>query len=198
MKRIKKIVAISLFFLLSGCFNQNHSEVVSENEVSVAGGINNSGEAILSYSQYKDLTDRFQSNLIIPEFTLKAESGKNIVIVEKDLTFEKRENLTLDGSRDFANVQPTSYIFIFENQAQSKQIIVRVSFNKNYIGNDLLDWSRLNNYANINEKLASQFDMATLSYKNLIVTVQQLADREANLETTKTAMRAIIKELVEF
>ncbi|MNZ97623.1 hypothetical protein D3C78_1168720 [compost metagenome] len=160
--------------------------------------IDKSVDPILSYTQYEGLIKSVADNLNITDFTLKAASGENIVVVEKELTFGKRENLTLDGKRNMANVQPTSHLFIYENQDQSKQIIIRFSFNTNFIGNDLLDWSGTNSYENINSKLASQMDMATLSYKNILITVQQLAIIETNFEITKTSIKEVIQLLKKY
>lgn len=200
---MKKIKFIFLFFviltvLLIGCSEQTNSMPTSNKNNTDTTVIEKTVDPILSYTQYEKLIKSVADSLNITDFTLKAASGENIVVVEKDLTFDKRENLTLDGKRNMANVQPTSHLFIYENQDQSKQIIIRFSFNTNYIGNDLLDWSGTNSYENINSKLASQMDMATLSYKNILITVQQLAITETNFEITKTSIREVIQLLKKY
>ncbi|MNW36361.1 hypothetical protein D3C74_133740 [compost metagenome] len=200
MKRIKFIFLffVILTVLLIGCSEQTNSMLTSNKNNTDTTVIDKSVDPILSYTQYEGLIKSVADNLNITDFTLKAASGENIVVVEKELTFGKRENLTLDGKRNMANVQPTSHLFIYENQDQSKQIIIRFSFNTNFIGNDLLDWSGTNSYENINSKLASQMDMATLSYKNILITVQQLAIIETNFEITKTSIKEVIQLLKKY
>lgn len=121
-----------------------------------------------------------------------------MVIVDRDLTFGKRDTLTLEGDTNVANVKPTSHILIFENKNQSKQIIIRISFTNSFVGNDMLDWSTTNGYPSINSKLAKTLDMATLSYKNLIITIQQLSKDEVDSETTRDVIRKVIKMIEKY
>lgn len=199
-KIVKFAIFLGLLYSLTGCKNENNNEAAylkkSTEPASIA--TTNQSEPVLSYEQYQNLIQAYGNKIIIPEFTLKAWSGVNMVIVDKDLTFGKRQTLTLEGTLNTANVKPTSSLFIFENDKSDKQILVRISFHDKYIGEDLMDWSFTSGYEKTNKKFDDLTDMATLIYKNLIITVQQVSFNGVSSDLTKVAVRENIKLLKNY
>lgn len=153
----------------------------------------------LTYEQYEDLFNYMVSNIKIEGFKLKGSTiGDNVTIVEKDLTFDKRKYLTLDGNFTGSEPKPTDEEFIFENEKQDCQISIGMYFANDSLGNDLIGWSTNLGFNDINMNLAKQTDYMIMSYKNCIITIHQSASNEANDEITKKFSRSIIGLLKEF
>lgn len=201
MKGAKVFFSLILLSQLVGCVEQTNNSIPSTQTISPSKEVNSKIDSttnnILSYNRYKQLIEDIELNLEIAEFSLKVPVYETIVVVDKDLTFDTRESITVDGKREFGTVEPTSYQFIYEKSDGSKQIIINLSYNKNYIGNDLINWSNPE-HENINKALAAQVDLATLSYKNLLITIQQLSTEKSDSDITKSAIRAVINTLKEY
>lgn len=193
MGRNIAILFVSSLILMSSCSDSNHISN-SSNAVSQESTLEISNDSqLITYSEYQQIFETLTKELSISGYSYKSGSvGPNIVIMDKDLSFNKREYLTLDGKFDMNNTQPTSELLLFENEDSSKQLAIRISYTTSYIGNDLVDWSSSRGYSGINESLAKKTDLATLSYKNLILTILQTSEVEAAMEDSKTAVRSII------
>ncbi|CAH1204327.1 hypothetical protein PAECIP111893_02224 [Paenibacillus plantiphilus] len=195
---------IAFFFvlsliLMSSCSDSNYitnnSKPVSQQSPQE---ISNHSQ-LIHYSEYQQIFETFTKELSISGYSYKSGSvGPNIVIMDKDLSFNKREYLTLDGKFDMNNTQPTSELLLFENEDSSKQLAIRISYTTSYIGNDLVDWSSSRGYSGTNEALAKKTDLVTLSYKNLILTILQTSEEEADMEASKTAVRSIISIISKY
>ncbi|MEN1987698.1 hypothetical protein [Paenibacillus hubeiensis] len=148
---------------------------------------------IYTYEEYEALVQEFSEVVHIPNYTLKnIPLIKSLVIVEKELTFDKRQSLTVNG--DTSDMRPTQQIYIYENKDQSTQIQVRIGYTKNYLDKDLVIWDSSKGFEKTNSGLSKNTDVATFLYKNLVISITVNAEKDASIVT----MRAAMKEIVDF
>jgi hypothetical protein len=154
---------------------------------------------MLSYEEYEKLFEYIVKSFKVDGLVIKASTlGENLTILDKDLSFNKRTHLTLDGSFSQVIAKPTDEYIILENKDQSKQVTIGMFFTNSYLGNDLIGWPTNAGFGNLNEHLANGTNYAVLSYKNLIITVHQSSTDKIYIELTKTSIRSIINELNEY
>ncbi|HEY2492581.1 MAG TPA: hypothetical protein VGI33_06705 [Paenibacillus sp.] len=75
------------------------------------------------------------------------------------------------------------------------QIQIRIAYTTVVMGNDLVSWDISSGYENTSKQLSNNTDLATLTYKNIIITILQNAKDHTELEITKGAIRSVIKSL---
>ncbi|NOJ74023.1 hypothetical protein [Paenibacillus alvei] len=193
--RIFKILIIlsTVSVFLVGCSNSDSK--IAENPTKIEGKkTTENTKKILSYAEYQKLFEALKSNLKISNFELKNGTFTgDLTIVDKDLTYNKRQYLTLNGELDNGVPKTTQELLIFENKNQSTQISIRIAFTQNYIGEDIIDWSMLSGLSNINEKLSEMSEIVTFSYKNIIFIIHQISESKKDIEITKEVIRNIQK-----
>ncbi|QCT02750.1 hypothetical protein E6C60_2035 [Paenibacillus algicola] len=89
-------------------------------------------------------------------------------------------------------------MLIFEDEDTTKQVIIKFAYTKNFIGNDIIEYSKTKGLSDIDQNLSQKTDILTFSYKNLIIIVQQNAEAKIDSEITKKATRAIQSYLKNF
>lgn len=202
MKNITIFAILLSLMLLSGCWNADSDDTVAQTEPIPQQKFapdTTEQPRIIAYSDFQQLFDSLVKTLRIPGYTYKSGSvGLNIVIFEKDLSFNKREYLTLDGKFDSSDAKPTSELLLFESSDGTNQLTIRLSYTSSYIGNDLVDWSSARGYAGTNETLAQKTELSTLTYKNLILTILQTSEEEADMEASKAAIRSLIPIITKY
>lgn len=180
-------ILAALLIFCSSC--SNNTNMQESNDISYEA---NSKEIyVMSYKKYQELFEALVNEIRIEGFTLKGSTlGESVIIVEEELTFGTRDHLTLDGN---FNTDSTDEIIIFENDSETTQVAVRVSYTKNFIGNDLISRSSTRGFNNTNDHLSKMSDFAILTYRNLVISVSQLSIDQADNETTKEFLRYIIQ-----
>lgn len=158
--------------------------------------VNEINNELLSYENYESLFEHLVNTLKIDGLELKASTiDGNLTFIEKDLSFNKREYLTLDGTD---SMETTEEQIVLENKDQSKQITIGVFFTNSYIGNDLVGWPNNVGFKDLNQDLVKSTNYAIITYKNLIITIHQSSTHTADLDTTKNVIRAVEKALNEY
>lgn len=193
--RIFKILIIlsTVYVSLVGCSNSDSKIAENPTEIEVKKTTEKT-KKILSYAEYQTLFEALKNNLKISNFELKNGTFVgDLTIVDKDLTYNKRQYLTLNGELDNGDPQTTQELLIFENKNQSTQISIRIAYTPNYIGEDIIDWSMLSGLSNINEKLSEMSEIVTFSYKNIVFIVHQISESKKDIEITKEVIRSIQK-----
>ncbi|EJW15164.1 hypothetical protein PAV_9c00870 [Paenibacillus alvei DSM 29] len=182
MRNYKMLIILStVCIFLVGCSNSDSK--IAESRTKIGDTTIENTKKILSYAEYQTLFEALKSNLKISNFELKTGTfTSDLTIVDKDLTYNKRQYLTLNGELDTGEPKTTQELLIFENKNQSTQISIRIAYTQNYIGEDIIDWSMLTGLSNINEKLSEMSDIVTFSYKNIVFIIYQIS------ETKKTSI----------
>ncbi|WP_214804943.1 MULTISPECIES: hypothetical protein [unclassified Exiguobacterium] len=186
--RKKYLILLSSVFLIAGCTDDAvTSKPKSENKkVTVTN-------QIMNHDQFEQLFAHMNEHLKIDHFQLKASTrGSDFTIIDKELSFGKRNWLTVDGSSDSASTQESLY---FEDKKQTTQLSVHFAYTDHYIGEDMIQYPSSSGYDKLNQKLANQSDLILISYKNLVISVQQNKLSKIDLGTTKLAVKRIINEL---
>ncbi|WP_059050328.1 hypothetical protein [Paenibacillus senegalimassiliensis] len=174
---------------LTGCWGKSNvdSPQVSVPSTSVIG----TGD-LPDYDDFLKLMEDFKNNIAIDGFSL-IPPVKTIFLIERDFTFDKKDTITLGGgSGDF---NPTQQLFIFEKEDKSVQFYVRFSYTEIDMGNNLVAWEIPVGYENADAELLNRTDMATYTYRNLIVTITQNAKTKADNKTTKEVVKSVLKIL---
>lgn len=191
MRNYKMLIILStICILLVGCSNSDSK--IAESRIKIGDTTIDNTKKILSYAEYQTLFEALKSNLKISNFELKTGTfTSDLTIVDKDLTYNKRQYLTLNGELDTGEPKTTQELLIFENENQSTQISIRIAYTQNYIGEDIIDWSMLTGLSNINEKLSEMSDIVTFSYKNIVFIIYQISETKKDIDITKETIRNI-------
>jgi hypothetical protein len=196
-KKVRKILLVlgaSLIVLtsLTGCWNnpieRSPASVPSNKAVAETGNKT-------SYEDYTKFLDDFTNNIAIEGFRL-IPPIKTIFLIERDLTFNKKDTITLGGGQSDFN--PTQQLFIFENPDKSVQLYVRIAYTNVDMGNNLVSWEVPSGHAGVDQELISRTDMATYTYRNLIITVTQNSKTNAEFDQTKEAVRSVLGILEKY
>ncbi len=150
----------------------------------------------LSYEEFETLFHEIKDHLKVEGYEVKSSTtGIDLTVVDKDLTFGSRDWLTVDGEFHMDNgSQSTQNSIFLENEQSSKLISVVIAYTESYMGEDMVYYLIDNDYP-INQNLAQTTDLVTISYKNLIITVLQTADSQAENEETQKILRGVLEFL---
>lgn len=197
--RYKRNVAIlfSSVFLIAGCTDESVMTEQKKVEVKTTTHTNQktnqTKHPILNPVQYEKLFKHMTEHLKMDQFQLKASTiGADFTTVDQPLSFGKRRWLTVDGTIDTPSTQETLY---FENQKQDTQLAIHFAYTDRYIGNDLVQYQSSDGYKGLDQKLSNQSELIIISYKNILITVQQNALHEVDPDTTQEAVKEVINEL---
>ncbi|GLI07616.1 hypothetical protein [Paenibacillus tyrfis] len=148
-----------------------------------------------NYDDFTKLMENFKNNIVISGFSL-IPPMKTIFLIERDFTFNKKDTITLKGG--VSDLNTTQQQFIFENNDKSIQLYVRFAYTEVNMGNNLVAWDSTSGYDGADRELLDRTDMATYTYKNLIVTVTQNAKTTAKTATTKEAVKSVLNVLEKY
>ncbi|WP_214801177.1 MULTISPECIES: hypothetical protein [unclassified Exiguobacterium] len=192
--RKKYLILLSSVFLIAGCTDDAvTSKPKSEKKKVTVSNQKTDENQIMNHDQFEQLFAHMNEHLKIDHFQLKASTrGSDFTIIDKELSFGKRNWLTVDGSSDSASTQESLY---FEDKKQTTQLSVHFAYTDHYIGEDMIQYPSSSGYDKLNQKLANQSDLILISYKNLVISVQQNKLSKVDPETTKLAVERVIKEL---
>ncbi|MDP4144904.1 MAG: hypothetical protein Q8936_10565 [Bacillota bacterium] len=161
--------------------------------------VDNSNSKILSYNDYERLFNNMVDNFKVPGFEVKASTlGDNVTVIDKELSFDKRQYLTLDGTLNSSGTKPTDEQFTLEDKAQSKQITIGIFYTNSYIGNDLLGWPNNDGFANLNKSLSDKCSYSVLTYKNLVILIHQSSVDKADINLMNETIKSLILVLKNF
>jgi hypothetical protein len=192
----KKIVilttALIILIQLIGCSN-NQTEPSSESvpPSKVVDETGNKGK----FEAYTSLLEDFTNNITIKGFRL-IPPVKTIFLIDKELTFNKKDTITYGGGQN--DFDPTQQLFVFENSDKSTQLYVSISYTNVDMGKNLVAWDIPAGDNDADQKLINQIQMATYTYRNLIVTITQNSKTNTDLDGTKEAARSVLKILDKY
>ncbi|MFX3643426.1 MAG: hypothetical protein ACE3L7_33040 [Candidatus Pristimantibacillus sp.] len=194
----KKIILclVLLCTFAIGC-ESNPTEVKNEPSISNVVDNDKKNKDVFSYEQYTTLIQDFAEKVQIPNYEIKnTPLIKSLVLVEEELTFDKKQSLTLEGNK--SDMRPTQQILMYENKDQSTQIQIRIGFTKNYLDEDLVIWDSSKGFEETNKELSSKTDVATYLYKNLVISILVNTEKDASIPTMRNAMHEIVDFLTNY
>ncbi|MBQ6447031.1 hypothetical protein KGR20_15745 [Cytobacillus oceanisediminis] len=165
------------------------AETKENNETKNNDGVKT--DPIISYTEYQSLFEKLVSGLVISGYSLdKSTLGNDLIIVDSDLSFGKREFLTADGSNSWESTQETMY---FLNKNKDRLLTITISYTDAFIGNDLVFYNSYEGY-DLDESLINN-DILTISYKNLLFTILQTSTAQISMDDTVDAGKSIVRFL---
>ena len=195
----KYLILLSSTFLIAGCTDnavENKSKVAISKVNHSSQKSNPTQANIMSYQKFENLFKHMNDKLKIKNFQLKESTlGPDVTIIDKELSFNKRNWLTINGTKDDLAPKSTQETLYFEDKDQTTLLSISFAYTKNYVGEDMLQYQVPSGYDNINQKLANKSDLILLSYKNIVISIQQNNSDKVNYDTTKFATKMVINEL---
>lgn len=116
-----------------------------------------------------------------------------MVAIDKDLTFNKRNWITITGN----SYQSTQDTIFFESKDKNTLVTVNFAYTSNFIGNDIVFYIPSTNEDSINSNLKNLTDFMVISYKNLIINIHQTSSIVVDKDITKSFTRELEKVIVE-
>ncbi|WP_215142231.1 hypothetical protein [Exiguobacterium qingdaonense] len=177
--KLKNILVVFLCtFFIGGCSDNSITPKQNLKIVETTSSEQETTETqdrpVLNHRQFENLFNHMNSNLKIQNFKLKASTlGDDVTAIDKKLSFNKREWLTVDGTMDGTNLKSTQETLYFEDKDQTTQLSIHFAYTENYIGNDMVQYQINSGYNELNQKISNKSDLMIISYKNLIISVQQ-------------------------
>lgn len=173
-------LVIILLLVLSACTNNNESTTKSPAES-------------FTYEEYNDLFSKMNKSLHLPGYQLVESTSikKSMIAIDKELSFGKREILTVDGNQ---NSNLTQERLIYKSDDSSRYTLLDIIFNDEYIGKDLLLWPQQTDTTTSIGYL-KRYDTALLAYKNVLVQITSLSE---NKSVNPQEMEPLIKAVTSF
>lgn len=204
MKKSNKILIliISTLVLFTACgsrknFSNINSSSKEKNQIEKTSQIvkkENVEKSPLSYKQYRELYNSIKNNLELKDFNqISSTNGKTLVAIDKDLTFNKRNWITITGN----SYQSTQDTIFFESKDKNTLVTVNFAYTSNFIGNDIVFYIPSTNEDSINSNLKNLTDFMVISYKNLIINIHQTSSIVVDKDITKSFTRELEKVIVE-
>lgn len=191
MKKYRVILLLLLLFVVISCSNQNvdtdnHSIDHLENTLS-------DQEKTLTFSDYQSLVEKVEQELELPNYQLKASTfGYSIVMIDEELSFGKREYVTLDGTQGLP-INATQESLLFLHEQEDSLITITLAYTDNYIGNDILFYQSVEGFEAIKDELTDHLDLLSISYKNIIISILQTkSDETVDIENTINAGKSLV------
>lgn len=205
---MKKAIVFSflvVLFLMSACDDNNATDKTSQlietesikesigNVVENDDGKKQKVEGSISFQQYSELIDNLSSNLKIPGYNLENSTlGDDITMIDKDISFNKREYLSIDGNYSPTKIESSQETLFYLNEEKDRAFIITVAFTNSSIGNDIIFYNITNDYG-LPEEISNNNDLITLSYKNLVISILQSAKDSVEKVDTLEAARTTVK-----
>jgi len=194
--RKRFLVVLSSAFFVVGCTDDavtSNSKPEIKKVTSVNQKIVGNQNQIMNHDRFEKLFEQMHEHLKIDHFQLKASTlGSDFTIIDRKLSFGKRKWLTVDGTSDSASTQESLY---FEDEKQTTQLSIHFAYTDHYIGEDMIQYPSNSGYNKLNQKLANKSDLIIISYKNIVISVQQNTLSKIDPETTRLAVKRVIDEL---
>lgn len=138
-----------------------------------------SEEQKMSHEQFENLFFELSDSINVENFEVKGKSDDtNLTVIDKELSFNKRKFLTIDGTKDSPETQER---IIYENTSENIVAMIDLIFLENSLNKDLVYWHFNRPHELKNKKALDIFDTAIISYNNLLVKVTVIdEERDSN------------------
>ncbi|KOP28845.1 hypothetical protein ADM98_07860 [Exiguobacterium sp. BMC-KP] len=198
-RRGRMLILVSSVILFAGCTDEaatTKSKAEIKTATHTSQKIDEKRHRVLTHEQYEKLFEHMNQHVKIHHFQLKASTvGDDFTVVDRALSFGKRRWLTVDGTIDSGSTQESLY---FENKNQDTQVSVHFAYTDQYIGNDMLQYQSNDENKELNQELSNRSDLIMISFKNIIITVQQHSLNKVDPDTTQRVAQQMIDELENY
>lgn len=181
-------VVMVIGLLLQGCSSEksNNSSVKSNS---------NQSQTLISYDNYKKLFNDMSEKFLPAGFSKEAATDNvSIVAINKESSFGKRENLTVDGKQ---SDQETQKRIAYEDKEHKYILFIDIIYLNKELDKDLVYWNTnfLEKYKN--NSLISKFDDNILSYHNLLIKMTMFSEGESSAISSDVIRKSTL-EMVKF
>lgn len=190
MKKIwMNMIIIILMLSLTACsIASTDKNVNSENTLE-------SEHKLISYDEFQEIFNTIGKKLNISGYSIKGSTiDSNIVIIDKENSFGKRNFLTINGNEDS---QETQERIIFENKSKKCICLIDLIYLKSSIEKDLIFSHTFNPYDLENADLINKIDSLVLSYNNLLIKITIISDNKVDYNHTNKFTHEIVNILSE-
>lgn len=150
----------------------------------------------LTWDEYQLLFEHIFNNLDIEGVEINASTiGANLSKVEKEWTFNKKEFLTIYGTY---SLETTEEHLVLEDDSQGKQITIAILYTDNYIDDNLIGYVTNSDFINLNQTLANKTAFSVLTYKNLVIVIQQISIDEFDPILMNLTIKSVVDLLTEY
>lgn len=193
----KKWIFIIIFILLISTFTSLHWGIQKKTQLTeLETQIAKEKKEILSYNKYRTLFSNISSNLNVKGFLFKDGTiTPGVTLVERDLSFGSRMVLNTTDKFDTGEDNSTQHILIYENPKENRQVHVMFSYVPERLHSDMINCFEMCDFSGTTKALSNKMCITTVNYKNIIITVTQVASDKVCLEDNFTFIRAIQKLL---
>lgn len=150
-----------------------------------------------TYEEYQMFCNYVSENLKIEGLENKYSSKQdNIIVIEPEWSFNKRNTLRLNESMEI--VTPTIEMYVYEDHEANCLIQINICYLENYIGNDLHSYIGNNSDLDVNSELAFCATSATISYRNILIVIQQARNNSCKDNYLNSSLVQITKLATEY
>lgn len=147
---------------------------------------------VLNYEEYSHLFEKINENFRIPHYNLvNSTLGDDIIMIDKEISFNTRQYLTLKGESNLGDIKSTQESLFFMTEDMNDAIIITLAYTDSYVGNDAVLYNSINDYG-LTEELENNNDLLVLSYKNLIISILQTSTSKVDYNFTNLAALKLI------
>lgn len=112
LKKLTVLSFLCLLFMVVSCSDQNVD--TNKGPVDQLASSSIEKDDVLTFEDYQSLVEKLEGKLEIPNYQLQASTFKNtLVLVEEELSFGKREYITLDGTTQTSPINATQESLLF-------------------------------------------------------------------------------------
>lgn len=146
----------------------------------------------IDYEEYSKIFDYMANNLKLNHFEYKdGDTIPGVVVVDKDLTFNKRKVLNLTDEINTAESKSTQKLLIYENKELNKQITIIFSYIPYYIESNMINCLTPWNYDKTTQQLSEKSCMSTVNYKNIIITITETSINKSDIQDVFMVIRNV-------
>lgn len=163
MKNKIVIIIICIFMFMCGVFLGSTKKTVS---TPVTENIENKNK--ITYREYQNFFEYIVENIKIDGFDMKTEIlGESITFVDKEMTFGKRDSLTINGDLDDSKSKPTEGLLFLESKDGVSQIAISLIYTDRVMDNDLLTYVGNTGFGELNPEFEEKYKVTVSTFKNL-------------------------------
>lgn len=185
------ILLFSSILFLIGCEDKKTSNVKAETETKATS---ENKEDVISHKKYQKIFLRMVKSLKFKDYNfVEATEAANITAIEKDFSFGKRENLTLDGKQSHLETQER---LVYEKKDKSAYLIVDLIYLNKPLENDMVYWNARNGEAFKENSPLRIYDDNLLVVNNLLIQTMILSTNGKGLLSEESYN--VTKELIDY
>lgn len=205
MKKIIVLIGV-VSLLLTGC-TESEKKTTTPSETPPITSEKQSPQAsentAFTYEKYYKLYTQMAKEFTYPSFKKVADQleSPEVVIVDKGLTFNKRETLTVPGGKVTSNKgESTQNRIVYEDKTNGLVLYLDLIYLRTSLGNDMVAWDSLAPKVLKDYPVLHHVNQNMLSYHNILVKQMLISttDRPVTDKEMNEVTQHVVKYLSEF